>query len=328
MSTAVLVLIICVTAFVMGLALLVVEFINRQRSVRSLDRRIDRLASNLTGDDAGFGEDQVDGFDLMPPEGKGNFLLSLFPEVPSFSRYVEQADIPYKPPQIIAGSIGLGLAGFFAPTLLRMSYAAAMGMTLCVVLGAVPFLYVWWKRRGRLKKFEGQLGEALELVARALRAGHSLASGMHVVQEEMPLPISKEFGRVYEEQNLGIPIEVALRNLADRIPNLDLKFFVTAVVIQRTTGGDLAEILDKIGFLIRERFKIMGMVQALTGEGRISGVVLISLPFALLIMMMQVSPGYVDDLWLHPLGRKMSIAALVLMVLGAWWINKIVNIKI
>jgi tight adherence protein B len=328
MSAGIVLLVIFVTIFVMGLAFLVADFFNRQRGVRSLDRRIDRLASNVSTEDAGFGEETANGFDLLPPEEQATFFGSLVPEVPSFSRYVEQADIPYKPQQIIGASVALAFAGFFAPTLLRINYAAAMGATLGVVLGAVPFLYVWWKRRRRLKKFEGQLGEALELVARALRAGHSLASGMHVVQEEMPLPISKEFGRVYEEQNLGIPIELALRNLSERIPNLDLKFFVTAVIIQRTTGGDLAEILDKIGYLIRERFKIMGMVQALTGEGRLSGVMLIAMPFCLLLLMMQVSPGYVDDLWLHPLGRKMSIGAIVLMVLGSWWINKIVNIKI
>ena len=127
--------------------------------------------------------------------------------------------------------------------------------------------------------FAGQLPDALELVARALRAGHSLAAGMHVVAEEMPSPISDEFGRVYEEQNLGIPLEDAMRAMCDRVPNLDLRFFVTAVAIQRQTGGDLAEILDKIGHVIRERYKILGQVKALTAEGRLSGVVLIGLPF-------------------------------------------------
>jgi tight adherence protein B len=248
--------------------------------------------------------------------------------MPSFAKYVEQAAVPYTANQIILGVAGLGILGFLAPQLLRFPYALAMSVTFAILLGSIPLLYVWWMRRGRLKKFEGQLGEALELVARALRAGHSLASGMNVVQTEMPTPISKEFGRVFEEQNLGIPIEQALRNLSDRIPNLDLKFFVTAVCIQRQTGGDLAEILDKIGYIIRERFKIMGMVQALTGEGRLSGVVLIAMPFALLILMMQISPGYVDDLWVHPMGRQMSLGAIISMIVGAWWINKIVNIKI
>ena len=144
----------------------------------------------------------------------------------------------------------------------------------------------------------------------------------------MPEPISVEFGRAFEEQNLGIPIEEALRNLADRVPNLDLKFFVTSVAIQRTTGGDLAEILDKIGYVIRERFKIMGQVMALTGEGRLSGVVLISLPFALFGFLLNTKPDYVSALWTTPLGIQMSIAALVAQVIGALVIRHIINIEV
>jgi len=180
----------------------------------------------------------------------------------------------------------------------------------------------------RLNKFGGQLSDALELVARALRAGHSLAAGMHVVAQEMPVPISEEFNRVFEEQNLGIPIEDSLKSMCDRVPNLDLRFFVTSVGIQRQTGGDLAEILDKIGYVIRERFRILGQVKALTGEGRLSGVVLISLPFALFAFMLNMKPDYVETLWTTDMGRIMAGVALVLQVLGALWIRKIVNIKV
>ena len=144
----------------------------------------------------------------------------------------------------------------------------------------------------------------MELVARALRAGHSLAAGMHVVAEEMPAPISKEFGRVYEEQNLGIPLEEALKGMCDRVPNLDLRFFVTSVAIQRQTGGDLAEILDRIGYVIRERFKILGQVKALTAEGRLSGVVLIALPIGLFLMMLYMKPDYIELLWTDPMGDQ------------------------
>ena len=149
----------------------------------------------------------------------------------------------------------------------------------------------------RLNKFASQLPDALELVARALRAGHSLAAGMHVVAQEMPTPIADEFNRVFEEQNLGIPIDDSLKSMCDRVPNLDLRFFVTSVGIQRQTGGDLAEILDKIGYVIRERFRILGQVKALTGEGRLSGVVLIALPFALFGFMLNMKPDYVETLW-------------------------------
>jgi tight adherence protein B len=185
-----------------------------------------------------------------------------------------------------------------------------------------------WRRRARFKKFAKQLPDALELVGRALRSGHSLASGMSVVVTEMPAPISAEFANVYEAQNLGIPIEQAMKDMLRRMPNLDLKFFVTSVVIQRQTGGDLAEILDKISHIIRERFKILGQVQALTGEGRISGVVLMALPIALFFVVYHLNPQYVMLLFTDPLGRKMIAVAAVLQVMGAISIKKIVNIKV
>jgi tight adherence protein B len=168
----------------------------------------------------------------------------------------------------------------------------------------------------------------MELVARALRAGHSLAAGMHVVAEEMPAPISKEFARVYDEQNLGIPLEEALKGMCDRVPNLDLRFFVTSVAIQRQTGGDLAEILDRIGHVIRERFKILGQVKALTAEGRLSGVVLIAMPIGLFFLMLWMKPDYISLLWTDPMGIKMSIAAIVLVLVGSYAIKKIIDIKV
>jgi len=144
----------------------------------------------------------------------------------------------------------------------------------------------------------------------------------------MPPPISREFGRMYEEQNLGISMEDAMRGIVERVPNLDLKFFVTAVLIQRQTGGDLAEILDKIGYVIRERYKILGQVKALTGEGRLSGVVLMALPVVLFFYMLHTKYDYVSALWTDPLGIKMSTYALILQVLGAVCIKKIVDIKV
>src|SRR5262249_44754327 len=146
--------------------------------------------------------------------------------------------------------------------------------------------------------------------------------------EEMPSPISDEFGRVYEEQNLGIAIEEAMTSMCERVPNLDLRFFVTSVAIQRQTGGDLAEILDKIGYVVRERYRILGQVKALTAEGRLSGIVLIALPFVLFLMMLHIKPDYVEMLWTDPKGIKMSIAALVMQILGAIVIKKIVDIKV
>jgi tight adherence protein B len=149
-----------------------------------------------------------------------------------------------------------------------------------------------------------------------------------VVVEEMPSPVSHEFGIAYEQQNLGVPIEQSLKNMLKRMPNLDLKFFVTAVAIQRQSGGDLAEILDKIGYIIRERFKIMGQVQALTGEGRLSGVVLMALPILLFFTVYYMNPEYVMLLFTDDFGRQMIAGAAILQVLGAVSIKKIITIKI
>ena len=146
--------------------------------------------------------------------------------------------------------------------------------------------------------------------------------------QESSDPIAEEFGRVFEEQNLGIPFEEALENLTQRVPNLDLKFFVTAVVLQRQTGGDLAEILDKIGHLIRERFKIWGQVQALTGEGRLSGIVLLALPPALFAVVYRMNPDYLMLLFTDELGKKMLVGGIVSQLFGALMIRKIVTIRV
>jgi tight adherence protein B len=199
---------------------------------------------------------------------------------------------------------------------------------MAVVAGGVPLVWLLLRRRKRLKRFAAQLPDALELIARALRAGHSLAAGFSLVASEMTDPIAKEFGRVFEEQNLGIALDDALEAMTRRIPNLDLKFFATAIILQRQTGGDLAEILDKISRLIRERFALWGQVQALTGEGRLSGVVLLALPPLLFVVVWRLNPDYVVPLFTDPMGKKMLAGGVIMQLLGALAIRKIVNIKV
>lgn len=288
---------------------------------RNLDQRLDRLTGQATPtlEQAGILREPLMG------EAKG-FVEHYLPHLPNVQKLFEQAGLKLQPSQFWLITLGLIGIGGITPALIRMPIW--LGLAFGPIFGVLPITFVIFKRKFRLAKFGAQLCEALELVARALRAGHSLAAAMHTVAEEMPEPISKEFGRVYEEQNLGLSIEQAMRNLAERVPNLDLKFFVTAVIIQRTTGGDLAEILDKIGYLIRERFKILGMVKALTGEGRISGVILIALPFVLLVVMMKLNYEYISLLWTDKRGHYMAAGALVSMTIGALVIRKIVNIKV
>ncbi|HEY8505522.1 MAG TPA: type II secretion system F family protein [Gemmataceae bacterium] len=256
---------------------------------------------------------------------KQTLLDRITPEFFKFRRLFEQADANIRPSALFGIALTLGLFGAMLSTLAVNIYVAPVGGLLFFSL---PFIWLLYKRNTRLKAFAAQLPDAMELVARALRAGHSLASGMHVVAEELPPPISKEFARVYDEQNLGIPLEEALKGMCDRVPNLDLKFFVTSVAIQRQTGGDLAEILDRIGYVIRERFKILGQVKALTAEGRLSGIVLIALPVGLFFLMLHMKPDYIKLLWTDEMGIKMSIAAIVLMLIGSYAIKKIVDIRV
>jgi tight adherence protein B len=257
---------------------------------------------------------------------KKSLFEAITPKIPSLEKFFEQAECHIRPATLVGIGLALGLLGG------TLSWMARVPLLLAplagLILFMIPWVWLWNKRRKRLKAFAAQLPDALELVARALRAGHSLAAGMHVVAEEMPSPIAQEFGRVYEEQNLGIPIEDSMNSMCGRVPNLDLRFFVTSVAIQRQTGGDLAEILDKIGYVVRERYRILGQVKALTAEGRLSGVVLIALPFALFVFMLHIKPDYVSMLWTHPLGIKMSVVALIMQILGAIVIKKIVDIKV
>jgi tight adherence protein B len=220
----------------------------------------------------------------------------------------------------------LAVAGIVLPTAVGMNvlFAPLVGGFLAIL----PIIWLLMRRKRRLRKFAAQLPEALELIARALRAGHSLAAGMNLVATEASAPIAVEFGRTFEEQNLGIPLEEALESLTKRVPNLDLKFFSTAIILQRQTGGDLAEILDKIGHLIRERFQIWGQVQALTGEGRLSGIVLLALPPALFAVVYRMNPDYLMLLFTDEMGKKMLVGGVVMQLLGALAIRKIVNIRV
>ena len=244
----------------------------------------------------------------------------------NLSRLFEQAEVEMTVATFIGICVGLGVAtttisGYAG---LHLGLAPLVGLAF----GALPLLWLLFRRKRRLKKFAAQLSDALELIARALRAGHSLAAGFHLVSQEASDPIAKEFGQVFEEQNLGIPFEEALENLTERVPNLDLKFFATAIILQRQTGGDLAEILDKIGRLIRERFQIWGQVQALTGEGRLSGIVLLALPPVLFVTVYRMNPEYLMLLFTDDLGKKMLIGGVISQIVGALVIRKIVNIRV
>jgi len=241
-------------------------------------------------------------------------------------RMLDQADIAFSPMKLVMISIGLGAVAVVGVTVsgAPIAFAPIAGI-VCLI---APYFYLNLKRSQRMKKFNQQLPEALELLSRSLRAGHSLGAGFGLVASEMPHPIRREFGRCFEEQNFGISLEESLNAMTVRIPNMDLRFLATAIILQRQTGGDLAEILDKISRLIRERFKLAGTIQALTGEGRLSGIVLMSLPPGLFVVMYFLNREYIMSLFKDDMGRWMIGGTIVMQLIGALVIRKIVDIKV
>jgi tight adherence protein B len=258
--------------------------------------------------------------------GLAGLMHSIAERFSNLKLLFQQADSPIKPDQFILLSVGSGIVGVIVAMLTKLP--VPLYPVVGLAFGFLPLMWLMWRRSRRFKKFSKQLPDAMELIARALRSGHSLASALQVIVNEMPDPISQEFNIAYEEQNLGIPIDQALRNVFKRVPNLDFKFFATAVAIQRQSGGDLAEILDKIGHIVRERFRILGQVQALTGEGRISGIVLMALPIGLFFAVWKLNPDYVMLLFEDEIGKQMVGVAVILQLLGAFAIKKIIAIKV
>jgi tight adherence protein B len=258
--------------------------------------------------------------------GWENQLNLLAKKIPNVNRYIEQSGLSISAGKLVAMTIGGFVAGFVLTMVLPIPKFLAP--VLGVVCATLPFGWVYFKRSKRLSLFGRQLPDALDLLSRSLKSGHSLPNGFALVGSEMKQPLAGEFYRVFEEQNLGIPMEEALDQMASRIPNLDLQFFATAVILQRTTGGDLAEILEKISTLIRARLKLLGTIAALTGEGRISGSVLLSMPPALFLYMLYVNPVYIKPLFTDELGKYMIFGAVVMQLLGAVAIKKIITIRV
>jgi tight adherence protein B len=319
-------IIVAIAAFI-GVAALVggVAMLLRGNSDSAVEDRLDQLANAGVG---GMGREAREKSSVLasPLDEYEGWLERFVSRFGNLTLLLEQADTALTPPKFLAGSAAVGMGGAvaFSFTGMHPSLIPVVGVTC----GLLPLMWLIMKRKLRMKKFAAQLPDALELIARALRAGHSLGAGFQLVAQEMTDPIGKEFNRVFEEQNLGIPMDEALRSMTERMPNLDLKFFVTAIVLQRQTGGDLAEILDKIGHLIRERFQIWGQVQALTGEGRLSGVVLLALPPVLFVAVYRMNPSYMMILFSDDLGKKMLVGGVISQLVGALVIRKIVNIKV
>lgn len=243
----------------------------------------------------------------------------------NFNKLLYQADVKGSAGVYLLVCALLAVIGFYAGIFsgrLWVSLAAA------VLLGYLPVGVLQSKKRKRMDRFQKQLPEALDLMARALKAGHTFGGGMRMVSDEFEAPIGPEFGKTLDEINYGLDVDRSLSNLQERVDCPDLKFFVVSVNIQRETGGNLAEIIAKIAGLVRERFALYGKIRVLSAEGRVSAYILLGLPFVITGILYMINPEYVSLLWTHELGQGMVWAAVASMVLGAVIIRKIIMIKV
>jgi tight adherence protein B len=219
---------------------------------------------------------------------------------------------------------GLGI-GALAPFLLNGPVTA---IALAGTLAAVPYLYVRHKRTKRLARFEEQFPEALDFLSRSMRAGHAFTISLEMLGEELPNPLGQEFRTLFNEHNLGAPLDVALRNFNERVPSLDARFFTSSVLLQKQTGGNLSEILTRLAYIIRERFRLKGQVKAASAHGRLTATVLTVLPIATMLGMMVVAPSYLRSMAADSDGKWLIGGAIFAQVLGNFFIKKIINIKV
>jgi tight adherence protein B len=242
-------------------------------------------------------------------------------------RWIEQSGIKRATASgVLLIALGLGVLGSLAgAVLLHNRYLVPV---LAAVGFALPFLVLKHRRTTRLRKFEEQFPEALDLIARSLKAGHAFSSGLKMVAEELAEPVGPEFRKTFDEQNFGLPLKDALNNLSVRIPLLDVRFFATAVMIQRDTGGNLAEILENLAHVVRERFKILRQVRVYTAHGRFTGYVLLALPVVLGIALTFINPDHMNLLFKERMGLTMLAGACVMQLIGYVWIRQVIKIEV
>jgi tight adherence protein B len=240
--------------------------------------------------------------------------------------WIEQTGVKTSVSTVLLAAVGLGVGvGFLMMMLMKHPMAFLIGAAMGA---ALPFVYLNFKRTKRIQKFEEDFPEALDLIARALKAGHAFVTGLKMVADEMDEPVGPEFRKTFDEQNFGLPMKDALENLTTRVPSLDVRFFSTAVLIQRETGGNLSEILENLAHVVRERFKILRQVRVHTAHGRFTGYVLLALPVVLCLALAYINPDHMNLLFRERMGQFMLMTAVVMQTIGYFWIRQVIKIEV
>lgn len=304
---------------------LVWEGIRALRRQRQVGRRLEELAVRSPED----APDPAPAARFLSQEGEGDplwvrTLLTLLPRREDLRRLLEQADSDWSMGTFLLLTLGLALAGGMAASVMYGNVAAPLvAATGCAFL---PYARLRRRRKKNFEAFEENFPETIELLGRSLRAGHAFVTGLEVVAQEAPPPVDREFRQVFEEQRFGMPLKESLLGLADRVDTVDVRMFVTAVLIQRESGGNLAEVLDNLARLIRERFKFRRQLRVYTAQGRMTGYLLAILPVAVGLALLGIDREYMIVLFVEPMGRMLVLLTLVLQVAGFLWIRKIVNL--
>lgn len=295
---------------------------------KTVHQRLDALTSRSEQ-----GSEKAEAADalLKQPAGAGSVaridrFLDRFDFYPKLEKLILQAHRNTTPGRVLLQSAGFCIGAFIAA---RILYPQLIVEIAGPVVGLVlPLLLLKFHRARRLKQFNAGLADSIDLMSRALRAGHSVASAIEVVSEQGHEPVASEFGEVFRAQNFGLPFRDAMLQLAERVPSSDLRFLVTAMMVQKETGGNLTEILDRTTNVIRERLRIHGEVRTKTAQGRLTGAILALLPIILGVLINVINPGYGKPLFTDPLGKKMLYAGMGLIAIGGFFIHRIVQIEV
>jgi tight adherence protein B len=259
-------------------------------------------------------------------------LLRRSSKISDLQPFLEQANLKIRAGNIlmlcVVSAVALGVTGFLAARSLPPNQALLFAAVGTIIGGFLPYSYASYRRTKRFQKFEELFPEAIDTLARAVRAGHAFTTALELIANELSEPVASEFRKLFEEQKFGLPVRDALMNLTERVPLVDVKFFVTAVMLQRETGGNLAEILDNLSYVIRERFKIMRQVRVYTAQGRLTMLLLMGLPPVIVVTMLLTSPAFIRPLFADPIGHFLVVAGIVLQTLGYFVIRKIIQIQV
>lgn len=267
----------------------------------------------------------------LAPEGNSGLrgALERFKFTKHAQEQIQQAGMNWSPTRLLSAMGFAALPGFGIGSVLPFILNGPVTAILLGVAGAwAPYLYIRRKRKQRMDLLEEQFPESLDFLARSMRAGHAFSMSLEMLGEEMADPLGQEYRTLFNEQNLGAPLDIALRNFAERVPLLDVRFFTSSVLLQKQTGGNLSEILGRLAYVIRERFRLRGQVKAASAHGRMTATVLTLLPVATMLLLLAIAPGYLQGMAADSTGKELIGAAIGAQLLGNFFIKKIINIKV